>query len=172
MKRFVFFLVGCLFLSCSFIDETKAMAFHSDSYLAFKAYLSENTAAKLDGAYIETVAGKAVYRFTFEEESPLNGKNTQYTGSVRLSFYNTDKEKRRMEYHAELRTVVSSSLQSVAETDEMISVCLVSQSGTVLEGHSQVRRLMNSTTVGYTNIANLEGYLLKLPFPDDYQLVK
>lgn len=63
-------------------------------------------------------------------------------------------------------------LQSVAETDELISVCLVNELGTVLEGHCQVRRSMDSTTVGYTNIANLEGYLIILPFPDDYVFIK
>ena len=77
-----------------------------------------------------------------------------------------------MEYNAEMRTSTESGLQSVAETDELVSVCLVNELGTVLEGFSQVRRSMDSTTIGYTNIANLEGYLIILPFPDDYAFIK
>ena len=172
MKKFVFLLAGIFLLSCSFIDETKAMAFHSDSYLALKNYLKEDPASKMDWAYIETVSGKAVYKLTFDEKNPLQGKKTSYEGLVTLSFYRNEEEKLRMEYYAELRTATDSGLQSVAETDDLISVCLVNELGTVLEGHSQVRRSMNSTTIGYTNIANLEGYLIILPFPDDYAFIK
>lgn len=172
MKKVLPVLFGFFLLSCSFVDETKAMAFHSDCYLAFKNYLNEDAAGKMDRAYIETVSGKAVYKFTFDDKTVLKGKNTQYIGSVTLSFYKNDKDKLRMEYNAEMRTSTESGLQSVAETDELVSVCLVNELGTVLEGFSQVRRSMDSTTIGYTNIANLEGYLIILPFPDDYAFIK
>lgn len=172
MKKTVLLLAGFLFLSCSFIDETKAMAFHSDCYLAFKKYLEEDSSGKMDKAYIETVAGKAVYQFRFDEKNALQGKNTRYEGSVTLSFYNNDKGKLRMEYCAEMKTDTESSLQSLGETEELTSVCLVNELGTVLEGYSQVRRSMDSTTIGYTNIANLEGYLIVLPFADEYQFIR
>lgn len=172
MKKVLPVLFGFFLLSCSFVDETKAMAFHSDCYLAFKNYLKEDAAGKMDRAYIETVSGKAVYQFTFDDKTVLDGKNTRYDGTITLTFYKNDKDKLRMQYNAEMRTATQSGLQSVAETEELISVCLVNDLGTILDGFSQVRRSMASTTIGYTNIANLEGYLIILPFPDDYQFIR
>ena len=41
MKKVFLSIIGILFLSCSFYDETKALSFHSDCYLAFKGWLKE-----------------------------------------------------------------------------------------------------------------------------------
>lgn len=172
MKKVFLSIIGILFLSCSFYDETKALSFHSDCYLAFKGWLKEGGSEKLNQAFIETVDGKSIYRFDFSEEAALSGKKTAYSGSIKLSFWNNEKGKQRMEYFAEMTTSVEAKTQSMVETEELISVCTVNQAGTILEGFAQVRRSAASTTIGYTNIANLEGYLILLPIPDDYNVIR
>ena len=73
MKKVFLSIIGILFLSCSFYDETKALSFHSDCYLAFKGWLKEGGSEKLNQAFIETVDGKSIYRFDFSEEAALSG---------------------------------------------------------------------------------------------------
>ena len=167
MKKTALAVFAALCLSCSFIDEAKAMAFHSDCYLALKEYLKEDPAGKWESAFVEEAGGKTYYSFKFTEEAPLTGHKTDYRGTVSVVFYWNEAGKGRMEYNVEAETFTSSMLMSLGETEDLVSHCLVNELGTVLEGFSQVRRSTSSTTVGYTNIANLEGYLILLPLPED-----
>lgn len=174
MKKILIVLFSFLgILSCSLVNETQGLSFHSDCLNAFIKYLKENPEGLMDEAYQEALSkeGESVYVFSFSEGT-LSGYKTSYQGKITLTYSKNKKSKLQFRYLAQVQTSVSSNVSFIAETEQLVSDCVVSAGGMILDGYAQVRRSTTTVTIGYTEISNLEGFYIILPVPKEYAFIK